>query len=97
MGIMRWRKLPVEVDVLEWTGDNATEVMLFVGQQLQVSVPPRQMQIEMDCPPEAFTIIIPTLEGDHTAIKGDYIIKGVKGEFYPCKPDIFKMTYEKVS
>ena len=42
-------------------------------------------------------IIIPTLEGDMIAQWGDYIIKGVKGEFYPCKPDIFEMTYEKCS
>lgn len=40
------------------------------------------------------TLIIPTLEGDHTASPGDWIIRGVKGEFYPCKPDIFAMTYE---
>lgn len=39
-------------------------------------------------------LIIPTLEGDFTVKPGDYIIRGVKGEFYPCKPDIFKMTYE---
>ena len=38
-------------------------------------------------------IIIKTLEGEHVASFGDFIIKGVKGEFYPCKPDIFKMTY----
>ena len=38
----------------------------------------------------------PTLEGWHIVCPYDYIIKGVKGEFYPCKPDIFKMTYEKV-
>jgi hypothetical protein len=36
------------------------------------------------------------LEGQHIATEGDYIIKGVKGEFYPCKPDIFETTYEKV-
>jgi hypothetical protein len=42
------------------------------------------------------TCIIPTLEGQHIANEGDYIIKGVKGEFYPCKPDIFKMTYEEI-
>ena len=42
------------------------------------------------------TLIITTLEGDMEAQPGDYIIKGVKGEFYPCKPDIFEMTYEKV-
>ena len=38
---------------------------------------------------------IQTLEGSMIASVGDYIIKGVKGEFYPCKPDIFEMTYEK--
>lgn len=41
-------------------------------------------------------MVIDTLEGTMTAVKGDYIIKGVKGEIYPCKPDIFEMTYEKV-
>ena len=41
-------------------------------------------------------LTIQTLEGNHLARMGDYIIKGVKGEFYPCKPDIFEMTYEKV-
>lgn len=39
---------------------------------------------------------IATLEGSHKVSNGDYVIKGVKGEFYPCKPDIFKMTYEAV-
>ena len=42
------------------------------------------------------TITIPTLEGDLTAQPGDYIIKGIAGEFYPCKPDIFEATYELV-
>lgn len=41
-------------------------------------------------------IFIHTLEGEHRAIYGDWIIKGVKGEFYPCKPDIFEATYEEV-
>jgi hypothetical protein len=40
--------------------------------------------------------LIPTLEGDMKVSFGDYIIKGVKGEFYPCKPDIFELTYEKI-
>ena len=42
-------------------------------------------------------VIIPTLEGDMTANTGDYIIQGVNGEFYPCKPDIFDKTYEVVT
>lgn len=41
-------------------------------------------------------IQIPTLEGNHLAGPGDWIIKGIKGEFYPCKPDIFKATYDEV-
>jgi hypothetical protein len=39
-------------------------------------------------------LLIPTLEGDMLAIEGDWVIKGVKGELYPCKPDIFDATYE---
>ena len=42
------------------------------------------------------SLFIKTLEGDHEARLGDMIIKGVQGEYYPCKPDIFKQTYEKV-
>lgn len=42
------------------------------------------------------SVAIPTLEGSMIANEGDYIIKGVKGEFYPCKPDIFEATYEMV-
>lgn len=47
--------------------------------------------------PEQRVIQIPTLEGEIEASYGDWIIKGVKGEFYPCKPDIFELTYEKVT
>ena len=43
------------------------------------------------------TIVIPTLEGQHIASNLDWIIKGVKGELYPCKPDIFEATYEQVN
>lgn len=46
--------------------------------------------------PTAPGVVIPTLEGDHLASPGDWIIKGVNGEFYPCKPDIFEKTYEQV-
>lgn len=41
-------------------------------------------------------LVIETLEGPHIARVGDYVIKGVAGEFYPCKPWIFEQTYEKV-
>jgi hypothetical protein len=42
------------------------------------------------------SMVIPTLEGDHTASLDDWIIKGIKGEFYPCKPDIFEASYIEV-
>jgi hypothetical protein len=42
-------------------------------------------------------LVIKTLEGEHTASPGDWIIRGVKGELYPCKPDIFSATYEAVA
>lgn len=47
-------------------------------------------------PEDGCYIEIPTLEGTMKACEGDWIIKGIKGEFYPCKPDIFEATYEKV-
>ena len=76
-----YRKKPVMVEAVQWTGENHAEMCEFID-------------------PEAFEIIpriglvIHTLEGDHHASPGDYIIKGVNGEFYPCKPDIFAKTYE---
>jgi len=81
---MKYRKKPVIVDAVLWTGKNFAECINF-------------------CPPllsETYRgderLTIPTLEGKMTAETGDYIIKGIKGEFYPCKPDIFKQTYDPV-
>ena len=45
---------------------------------------------------EVYTLKIGTLEGGHIVSKGDFIIKGIKGEFYPCKPEIFKLTYDQI-
>ena len=84
---MRFRKKPVEIEARELTRDNMAEIMLWCGSTRHWSKPPMR----------AITgIIIPTLEGQHEASFGDWIIKGVKGEFYPCKPDIFAATYEAV-
>ena len=76
--IKKYVKKPVTIEAIQWTGDNTHEICVFVGDEIQ-----RQRE----------SIIIPTLEGDMTASLGDYIIKGVRGEFYPCKPDIFRETY----
>jgi len=67
---------------------NSAEIAEFVGKPLRTVTDP-------DGTPEGKTFLeIPTLEGVMKASVGDYIIKGVQGEFYPCKPDIFKETYE---
>lgn len=86
---MKYRKKPVVIEAEQFLGgDFSTSIIeKFVGQELACN---------MNGTGECQELIIPTLEGEHIASKGDYIIKGVKGEFYPCKPDIFELTYEKV-
>ena len=84
---MKFRKKPVVIDAIQWTGENQKEIEDFVGQKLKSY--PEQFN---GCP----VLIIPTLESTHEAKVDDWIIKGVKGEFYPCKPDIFEETYEKI-
>ena len=76
---------------MQLTNINASDVSLFIGE-------PCRRHYEPDPPtPDSYKgIYIQTLEGTMLASVGDYIIKGVKGEFYPCKPDIFEATYEKV-
>jgi len=76
-----FRKKPVVIEAVRWEGDNLSEIQRFYK---------RDSILAGD------KIIIKTLEGAMTADVGDWIIRGVKGEFYPCKPDIFEATYEKV-
>ena len=87
--MVKFRKKPVVIDAIQFDG---------TAQSLA------NMAMDLKMPVELYvyslgkygTIIIPTLEGNHIAMVGDWIIKGVKGEFYPVKPDIFEQTYEKV-
>ncbi len=82
---MRYRKLPVEIEAVEWTGDNLSEILKFTDNNEGGFI-----SFEND------SVLISTLEGNICASKGDYIIKGISGEFYPFKPDIFKKIYEEV-
>lgn len=93
---MKFRKKPVVIDAVQWTGQNEAEINTFVGQSLYILRPPSQMEHDKEVPNDAVVIVIPTLEGDMHASRFDWIIKGIKGEFYPCKPDIFEQTYESV-
>lgn len=89
-----FRKKPVEIQAIHFTRDNHEEVAnLIIAAGYKV----RRAVSAKDRPSVTIGLTIPTLEGDMVARYGDWIIKGVNGEFYPCKPDIFEKTYEAVS
>jgi hypothetical protein len=94
----KYVKKPVEVDAVEWKGNNLKEVHDLMGIKVDFEKDHRIrgafQQLEASYRIEG--LIINTLEGDMKANVGDFIIKGVNGEFYPCKPDIFKKTYTEV-
>lgn len=93
----QYRKKPVVIDAIQWNGNNEHQIREFVGNPtLRVSRPPTRFEHDHNLTNEMINIFIPTLEGEMRADRFDYIIKGVKGEFYPCKPDIFQATYEPV-
>ena len=83
--IRKYRKRPVEVEVIQFDGWNWREVYQFMSDE--------PLMFTQDFRKEEY-ILIDTLEGVMKARVDDYIIKGVQGEFYPCKPDIFHETYE---
>ena len=88
---MKYRKKPVEIEAIQWNGEKVQEIVDFVGNSCTVDM----LQYSNTDRP-IYTLVIHTLEGNMTANAGDFIIKGVKGEFYPCKPDVFEQTYEEV-
>jgi hypothetical protein len=90
---MKYRKKPVVIEAIQWTGSNLEEIKEFVGKDLEYEIHDATWKVGAGKP--RVHMIIKTLEGEHIATEGDYIIKGVKGEFYPCKPDIFEETYEQ--
>lgn len=93
MTILKVRKKPVEIYAVEWIGDNLREVIDFCG--LHESA--RKWTWAEYCAVVAKDgLKIFTLEGPLHASIGDFILRGVRGEFYPCKPDIFWETYELV-
>lgn len=79
----KFRKKPVIIEAILYDG-TVEDVVEFAGFK----------NTHMDY--DSSKLYIKTLEGHMLVSHGDYVIKGVQGEFYPCKPDIFKATYEKV-
>ena len=82
--VKQYRKKPVVIDAMQYDGSNYYELRDWTNQPLPATKKNGQF-------------ILKTLEGEHIASLGDYIIKGIAGEFYPCKPDIFDKTYEEVT
>lgn len=81
----KYRKAPVEIEAMEWDGsvESGGEIIQWILDEggMAYDAPHGHLYIE-------------TLEGDMKASPGDFIIKGIAGEFYPCKPDIFFRSYE---
>ncbi|WP_285844420.1 hypothetical protein [Oceanobacillus profundus] len=78
----KYKKKPVVIEAIQWTGTNIKDISKFTDSS--TDQPFKRLGNEL---------FIITLEGEMRADINDYIIKGVKGEFYPCKPDVFKQTY----
>jgi hypothetical protein len=83
----KFRKRPVVIEAMRYDGSNGAEVADWCGGYLDA-------EYDRDDAPQ--WVLIDTLEGQMRANEGDWVIRGVKGEFYPCKPDIFEATYEPV-
>lgn len=87
----RFRRKPVIVEALQLRRDTWDEMCDFIGIGGSANGIPQGYLTG-----NKVTLCIPTLGGALNAVEGDWIIRGIKGEFYPCKPDIFKQTYELV-
>jgi len=92
---MKYRKKPVEIEAVQWLGSNHREMFEFLGGTPDEYISTSGDNFYIDHNKVQGGLIIRTLEGEHIATIGDFIIKGVKGEYYPCKPDIFELTYEE--
>lgn len=99
----KYRKKPVVIEAVQWNGDNLAEVTAFLELKSEFILKGTTSKgvafwkwDEYERIVEEKGLRIQTLEGEMKADVGDYIIKGVNGEFYPCKPDIFEKTYEEV-
>jgi hypothetical protein len=101
----KFRKKPVVIDAIQWTGTNMQDMLKWFAEVLQkpittvaqenVTFEAGSCQVTFDMTQKpTIKLLIKTLEGTHEASHGDFVIRGVKGELYPCKPDIFEQTYD---
>ena len=91
-----YRKKPVEIEAMQLTREAFSEVINWlIDEDVDYSYRCDTLG-ECSGSQDGHTLYLPTLEGEMKVSEGDYIIQGVQGEFYPCKPDIFHETYEEV-
>jgi hypothetical protein len=83
-----YRKRPVEIQAVQWTGSNPDQIAALAGDEWIKSVVPN---------PPGDDLIVDTLEGEMRCRPGWWLIRGLRGEFYPCDPDIFAASYELVA
>lgn len=83
-----FRKKPVEIQAIQWTGENVEALIQFVADD--------SLYFGMDQYDHITDLFITTLEGDMKANVGDWIIRGLKGEYYPCSNEVFTMSYDVV-
>lgn len=94
MEIMKYKKKPVVIEAIQWNGNNIHDIYEFTGNKAMLST--NSIYRPQGHLPKDYNLYIETLEGLMKANVGDYIIKGINGEFYPCKQFIFLETYELV-
>ena len=101
----KYKKKPVVIEAIQWDGKNLVDVSAFLYNKTRKEALKEINSSDISCKiwDDYESIIIregltiDTLKGKMKADIGDYIIKGINGEFYPCKPDIFAKTYEEVT
>lgn len=93
---MKYRKKPVVIEAIQWNGNNLKEVMEFIGSEFRYTEKTNYVTGKFTYHHFNNYLAINTLEGSMVVSTNDYIIKGIQGEFYPCKPDIFVNTYDEV-
>lgn len=102
--VKKYKTKPCEIEAVQWTGNNIKEILVFMKQIPHVDYYPATNGFDEVRFQEWIynktdlnnKITINTLEGDMKVSVGDYIIKGLRGEFYPCKPDVFEKKYEVI-
>lgn len=90
----KYKTKPCEIEAIEWTGNNHREMYNFLTNDVDGYIQSSGENFYIDHNKVGGGLIIKTLEGDMIASIGDYIIKGLRGEFYPCKTDVFEKKYE---